>query len=253
MAKKAEFCYCLNTYTRTKCKIGTKKCKAHPIWKQGIGGINGIASEEESSPAAPTPTPAPAPVDPITMQVDFGRDEASYQSAFPWNNFATGTSPSGTSGVVNMSGGETITNLTDTDGNSTSLSLEITAPFDGRDANSVAGTELYPHTASRDCWATPRDGTSTIQIQNCDATKVYDFTFFSSRGYVGNETVFTIGSNSVSIAHKDEGGTSTGNVTTTASITGVSPDASNNIDINVEGFNSSKLIGFINVLEITER
>lgn len=37
MAKKAEFCYCKNTYTRTKCKIGTKKCKAHPIWKQGIG------------------------------------------------------------------------------------------------------------------------------------------------------------------------------------------------------------------------
>ncbi len=250
---RAKYCKCLNTYTINGCENNNKKCKAPEYWKQGIGRINGIASEEESSPAAPTPTPAPTPVDPITMQVDFGRDEAVYQSAFPWNNFTTGTSPSGTSGVVNMSGGETIANLTDTEGNSTSLSLEITAPFDGRDANSVAGTELYPHTASRDCWATGRDMSATIQLQNCNAERVYDFTFFSSRGYIGNETVFTIGSNSVSIAHKDEGGTSTGNVTTTASITGVSPDASNNIDINVEGFNSSKLIGYINVLEITER
>ena len=195
----------------------------------------------------PQSTPAPASV---TIQVDFGRDEAYYQSAFPWNNFATGTSPSGTSGVVNMSGGETITNLTDTEGNSTSLSLEITAPFDGRDANSVATNEVYVQTAARDCWATGRDMTATIQLQNCNAERVYDFTFFSSRGYTGEETKFTIGANSVSIAHKDEGGTNTGNVTTTASITGVSPDASNNIDINVEGTNR---YGFINVLEITER
>ncbi len=41
MSKKATFCYCLNTYTK-KCKIGTKKCKAHPIWKQGIGRIQKI-------------------------------------------------------------------------------------------------------------------------------------------------------------------------------------------------------------------
>ena len=195
----------------------------------------------------PQSTPAPAGV---TMQVDFGRNLAYLMSPFPWNNFATNISPANSEGVTNMLGGETIVNLTDTNGNSTNLDLEITAPFDGYHANTVAGTELYPLTASRDCWGTGRNMSATIQLQNCDPAKVYDFTFFSSRGYTGDETVFTIGSNSVSIAHKDEGGTSTGNITTTASITGVSPDASNNIDINVEGTNR---YGFINVLEITER
>ena len=195
-------------------------------------------------------SPGPDPVDPITMQVDFGRNLSYLMSAFPWNNFATNTSPAETSGVVNMPGGETITNLTDTEGNSTSLSLEITSAFDGYHANTAATNEVYVSTAARDAWGTGRDMSATIQLQNCNAERVYDFTFFSSRGYIGDETVFTIGSNSVSIAHKDEGGTSTGNVTTTASITGVSPDASNNININVEG---TDRYGFINVLEITER
>ena len=195
----------------------------------------------------PQSTPAPASV---TMQVDFGRNLAHLMSAFPWNNFATNTTPAQTVGVVNMPGGETIANLTDTEGNSTNLDLEITSAFDGYHANTAANNEVYVQTAARDCWGTGRDMTATIQLQNCNAERVYDFTFFSSRGYTGDETVFTIGSNSVSIAHKDEGGTNTGNVTTTASITGVSPDASNNIDINVEGTNR---YGFINVLEITER
>lgn len=42
MTKKAEYCYCKNTYTRTKCKK-TKKCKAHPIWKHSVGDIGGKA------------------------------------------------------------------------------------------------------------------------------------------------------------------------------------------------------------------
>lgn len=40
MSKYAEYCYCKNTYTR-KCNKKGKKCKAHPIWKQGIGYIGG--------------------------------------------------------------------------------------------------------------------------------------------------------------------------------------------------------------------
>ena len=196
----------------------------------------------------PQSTPAPAGV---TMQVDFGRNLAYLMSPFPWNNFATNTSPANVSGTANMTGGETITGLTDTNGNTTSLSLEITSAFDGYDANTVANNELYVSTAARDCWRTGRDISATIQLQNCDPAKVYDFTFFASRGFIGDTTIFTIGLNSVNINHKDEAaGSNTGNVTTTATITGVSPDSNNNIDIDVEGFNR---YGFINVLEITER
>jgi len=45
MPKQAEYCKCLNTYTRTKCK--KRKCKQHPIWKQGIGFIGGKGTTEE--------------------------------------------------------------------------------------------------------------------------------------------------------------------------------------------------------------
>lgn len=37
MGKRATFCKCKGTYTN-KCDNNRKKrCKAHPIWKQGIG------------------------------------------------------------------------------------------------------------------------------------------------------------------------------------------------------------------------
>lgn len=187
----------------------------------------------------------------VTMQVDFGRNITSYMATSPWNNFATSTAPAQTTGVANMTGGETITGLTDTNGNTTNLDLEITSAFDGYHANTVATNELYTYPAARDCWGTGRDMSATIQVQNCNPNKVYDFTFFASRGYIGTFTVFTIGLNTVSIDHKNEAaGSNTGNVTTTASITGVSPDANNNIDIEVEGLSR---FGFINVLEITER
>ena len=39
MAERAKYCKCLDTYTITKCD--NKKCKAHPIWKQGVGNIGG--------------------------------------------------------------------------------------------------------------------------------------------------------------------------------------------------------------------
>jgi hypothetical protein len=40
MGKNAVFCKCKNTYTN-KCDYKSKKCKAYPIWKQGIGDIGG--------------------------------------------------------------------------------------------------------------------------------------------------------------------------------------------------------------------
>lgn len=44
MGKKAEYCKCLNTYTISKCK--KRKCKQHPIWKQGVGDIGGKKSSD---------------------------------------------------------------------------------------------------------------------------------------------------------------------------------------------------------------
>lgn len=42
MAKRAEYCKCLNTYTKTKCK--KSKCKQPHYWNQGIGFIGGKSS-----------------------------------------------------------------------------------------------------------------------------------------------------------------------------------------------------------------
>lgn len=43
MPRRAKYCKCKNTYTIKGCD--KKKCKAHPIWKQGIGYIGGKSSE----------------------------------------------------------------------------------------------------------------------------------------------------------------------------------------------------------------
>jgi hypothetical protein len=185
--------------------------------------------------------------DSITMQIDFGMDYNGYTLVFPWNEFS---SPS-----VGHLTGATLNNLSSTIGTISNLSLAVTSDFGGRDSNTGAVAEIYPFEATRDCFKTLNNIPAGLQLQNCNASKLYDFTFFSSRGFVGTLTQFTIGGTSVSVNHKDNGsGGSTGNITNLVHINNVVPDGSGNIDISILGIDTgSNKFGHLNVLEITEK
>lgn len=184
----------------------------------------------------------------LTMQIDFGRSINGYELSFPWNSF-------GTPSVGHLSGSK-LTGLSTTVGTVTGLDLEVTADFGGYDSNTTAVDEFYPYEAQRDCFKTINGQTGVLQLQNCDSGKLYDFTFFSSRGYVGTTTEFTIGGTTVSIDHKTNTvlNNSSGNVTERASISNVSCDVSGNIDVSILGVDAgSNDFGHINVMEITEK
>lgn len=187
-------------------------------------------------------TPPPA-TGSVLLQVDFGRNFGGYVSPSPWNNF---NDDQGTAV------GARISSLTDTNSNTTGLALEITQAFNGFDTNTTAVDELYIYEATRDCIQTVNGTPGILQLQGCNSSKVYDLKFFSSRGYVGTSTQFTIDGSSQSINHK--GGTNTGNLTDTVTFTGISPDAFGYIDITVTGVDAgSNDIGYLNVMEITQR
>lgn len=46
MEKYAVFCKCKNVYTN-KCDDNSKRCKEHPLWRQGIGDIGGKGEAEK--------------------------------------------------------------------------------------------------------------------------------------------------------------------------------------------------------------
>ena len=141
--------------------------------------------------------------------------------------------------------------MSTTDSSVTSLGLEITTSFAGYDSNTVAVDQVYPAEATRDCFKTLDGQTSTMQLQNCDLNKTYDFKFYATRGYIGTSTNFEILGTTVVINHKGSG--NNGNLTDTVEILNISPDSSGNININVSGNGSSNAMGFINVLEISEK
>ena len=178
-----------------------------------------------------------------TIQVDFGRSVPGYEMSFPWNGFNTP--------AVGHVSGSKLSELSAIDSTITSLDLEVTASFDNYDSNTAASNEVYPYEATRDCFKTPDGQTSTLQLQNCDPNRTYDFEFYATRGYVGTSTNFEISGTNVILNHK--GPANNGNIDSTVEILNISPDSSGNIDINVSGNGSSNVIGFLNVLEITEK
>lgn len=180
-------------------------------------------------------------------QIDFGQNLAGYILTFPWNDMLSndGLSP----------GGASLASLNSTTSSNATIGVEITTAFAALETNvpfgSGEGTLPFPYEACRDGWETPAasgtGGQSAFKLTGLDPTKVYDLLFYGSRGFVHNETIYT-----VTGATTDSGTLVTrDNVSGTITVAGIAPDGSNEISITVEGDGSNR--GYINVLQLTER
>tara|TARA_R110001592_G_scaffold2696_10_gene15402 strand:- start:5736 stop:7736 length:2001 start_codon:yes stop_codon:yes gene_type:complete len=180
--------------------------------------------------------------DALVIQIDFGRGVNGYELIYPWNSF--------TNNGIGVTVGSKLTDLSSTTSIQSGIDIEVTAAFENYDANfsGVNGDPLanFPFEAERDCFKTLNGLTSTLRLTNLDETKVYDFTAFCSRNFIGTGTEITINGKKVVVGHKN-------NLYTLVSITDVAPNAGGSLDIHIKGTGSNNVHGFLNVLQITEK
>ncbi|PQJ81721.1 hypothetical protein [Polaribacter glomeratus] len=178
----------------------------------------------------------------IVMQIDFGRSINGYELIYPWNSF--------TNTGIGVTVGSKLTNLSSTTSIQSGIDIEITAAFENYDANfsGVEGDPLanFPYEAERDCFKTLNGLTSTLRLTNLDETKLYDFTAFCSRNFIGTGTEITINGEKVVVGHKN-------NKYTLVSIANVVPNAGGILDIHIKGTGTNNVYGFLNILQITEK
>lgn len=176
------------------------------------------------------------------IQIDFGRNINGYELIYPWNSFSH---PG-----VGVAVGSKLSDLSTTTSTKSGINIEVLAAFENYDGNfsGVNGDPLanFPYEAERDCFKTPNGLTSTLRLTNLNTAKVYNFTAFCSRNFVGTGTQITINDVSASVNHKN-------NLYELMNINDVVPNAEGIIDIHIKGLGTSNVYGFLNVLQITEK
>lgn len=189
-----------------------------------------------------------------TIYIDFGK-QAFRNSPSPYNNFDGAL-------AAGVKVGAVLTNLINSVGAATGIDCSVSQDFDQTEDNSAASdshvNNPYPYSALRDSWETfPNSSTpGAVKFSNLDPTKLYDFTFCSSRGSVDDHTHYTaIGTNTETTFHltKNNG---QNDLYETGQILNIQPDVNNEIEIEVRGANSSGTPidddGYLGVIEITK-
>lgn len=174
-----------------------------------------------------------------TILVDFGT--ATTQTTFDtvsstddpvnyWNNI---TQTNGTSA------GTPIANLVDTANNPTNIALVIVSPFN---SNNTAGTTStsapYPVDATSDSlygntetFGGKTNVTPVFKLTGLNSQRLYSFTFYASRLGTGGsrETQYTVAGATTDSAALEV----TDNITNTVTVSNISPNASNEIQISL--------------------
>lgn len=176
---------------------------------------------------------------PITMLIDFGRDLHTYNTVdTPWNNFNT---------TVGLVVGSRLDNLITDENKPTSINIEVTQDFSNYVANvkyDDTNTEIpYPFTACRDGFQIDAGLTSGLKISGLSQDKTYKLEIYSSRGYTGGLTEYTVEGVMKTLMTKD-------NVSNTVIWDNVNCNISNEINIIVNG--ETGKFGVISVLALTE-
>ncbi|GAB4237984.1 MAG: hypothetical protein Tsb0034_13400 [Ekhidna sp.] len=168
-----------------------------------------------------------------TVLVNTGRN-TSLVAAAPWNNFL---------GVPNA--GTTISNLLDTEGNNTGISIEILDTWDGGNTNGmVTGNDsgVYPDDVMENYFADNGNAPHQFKISGLSSNKIYNLTFFGSRANISTDRFSIYSSNGTSVSLNVRN-----NSSETVSINGLVPDANGEIIFDVTKNGSWK---YLNALVI---
>ncbi|MBC2602213.1 hypothetical protein [Puniceicoccus vermicola] len=192
-----------------------------------------------------------------SILIDFG-DENKQTTGQPetWNNAHLGIVAGGNTGRL-------FSDMVDTEGEPTGISLDITNAFDGRNINgfgssnfNTGGPTPYPTTATEDSFytataeagITPSDGLGILEFSGLDPAKTYTFTMYASRKATDNrETQYDfVGENSNSV-YLNAGDNIAGTVTTI----GIRSTASGTISLTVQkGSNNESEYSYLGAVQI---
>jgi lysophospholipase L1-like esterase len=168
----------------------------------------------------------------VSYYFDFGAassptGDTAAATPIAWNNL--------TPEVGTVAGGA-LTNLVATNNSPTEITLEITSPFNGANANGTSTSTLFPATASQDSLfgnTETFNGQSNIQptlkLTGLNPSATYDLTFYASRTGVNDnrETRYTVTGAATLAADLD----AANNTNNTAKISGARSSASGEIQI----------------------
>ncbi|MEA4976267.1 MAG: DUF4886 domain-containing protein [Paludibacter sp.] len=187
--------------------------------------------------------------DEVTSMADFTPDIPTELNENINVNFGGASNERFWNNIVSTNIGYTVSNLTDKDGNSTGISIEINDAFGG--LNSVGPTttsssfNIPPSVTQNSFWGNAGkvfqelyEPTAGFNLSGLNVDKQYDFNFFSSRTNVtdNRETTFTVigenqGSSSIDAAN---------NTSNIATVTGIKPKTDGTITISIgAGANNS--------------
>lgn len=150
----------------------------------------------------------------------------------------------------------TFTDVTDASGNATSIDLWVSG-FGLNDATyaAVGAVDVFPASATSDVlWGNAGSGESAgsdVVFSDLNPTLTYDFKIFASRpGSTGRLVLYTVTGATVDTAILDVSAAGTDG--TVATISGIQPDGSNQITLNVnKASGSSSTYFYLSALELS--
>jgi uncharacterized repeat protein (TIGR02543 family) len=166
--------------------------------------------------------------------IDFGHSDYQ-QSEGNWNN------------ITEYQVGSYLTDIIDSDGNSSSIDLSVTTRFASKGASGVdIDTGLYPRNVVIDYFYINSGSTpSVLLFSGLNSAKTYNFSFFGSRDNSDSRnTDYTIGSETVTL----NCGT---NYDNTVEINNISPSAEGNVNISVQAGEGSSY-GYLGAIKLIE-
>jgi len=136
----------------------------------------------------------------------------------PWNNFTSYTAG-------------TLTNLKNSNNVTSGVSVTLVNSWDGHNPNGYNtgnNSGIYPDAVMTSSMFLQNGVARTVQINGLNATKTYDFTFYASRMGVADvrNTIYSSGTKSAIL-------NASGNMSNTAKLTGLKPNASGQISVSV--------------------
>lgn len=188
-----------------------------------------------------------------TFLLDFGAAatpmDPGDDPTFTWNNVPESI---GTSNTAQLSNLLTVQNET------SDINLQMIARFNGSNTNGTLASLLYPSDATRDSlfgntelFGTLSNVFPEFKLTSLDPSLKYDFTFYASRGGVGDnrETQYTVTGASSGIVFLNVAN----NVDNQVTLFGVTPDALGEINIRLTpgpNNNNSNHFTYLGVLKI---
>src|SRR5574337_131868 len=194
--------------------------------KSDLGNLPGSGDVANNSVIAATSTTTTTTARVVNVNIYGGSN--AYNSS-QWNNWKVTTGSNLSSAALNYS-----------DGSASSIKASLSQSAGMADNSSTYGGSMAPAEVLR--YVSYSTISRTLTISGLSSSKKYDLDLYSSRKSSSNSTVFTVGSQKITINANN-------NLSTKASFTSLSPNAQGQIIVSIDKLNTFNYIDGFTISE----